>query len=478
MQRRTKIICTLGPASSDKATIRALIAAGMDVARLNFSHGTHDDHRQVIDHIRSASKAEGRHVTILQDLQGPKIRVGKMKNGGVLIHKGRPLLLSMTPMDEGTSERVYVSYPTLAEDVEVGGRILIDDGLLELEIKECRSNGDVLTEVIVGGPLRSRKGVNLPDIRTSTPSLTEKDLLDLEFGLAHDVDIIALSFVRDESDVTDLVRRIRESGRRTSVVAKIEKPEAVRKIDEILHEADGIMVARGDLGIEMPMAQVPTSQKKIIHKCRTAARPVITATQMLESMIDNPRPTRAEASDVANAVLDGSDAVMLSGETAVGKHPVRVVEVMDRIVREAETHWAEFRRPLDLHPTRTSGADDVTESVSLATFQLAEQIGAAAIACLTASGTTARNIARHRPSMPVYAFTDSERVVGQLGLLWGTQAFHIPSQKDTDAGVNVVHRTLVEQGLAKPGDEVVITAGMPLPEKGRTNMMHVTRIKP
>lgn len=478
MQRRTKIICTLGPASSDKATIRALIAAGMDVARLNFSHGTHDDHRQVIEHIRAAAKEERRPVTILQDLQGPKIRIGKMKNGGVLIHKGKTLMLSMTPMDEGTAERVYVSYPTLAEDVDVGGRILIDDGLLELEIKECLHSGDVVTEVIVGGPLRSRKGVNLPDIRTSTPSLTEKDLRDLEFGLAHEVDIIALSFVRDESDVTDLIGRIRASGRRTSVIAKIEKPEAVRKIDEILQKADGIMVARGDLGIEMPISRVPSAQKMIIHKCRAAARPVITATQMLESMIDNPRPTRAEASDVANAVLDGSDAVMLSGETAVGKHPVRVVEVMDRIVREAEQHWALYRRPIDLHPHRTEGADDITESISFSTCQLAEQIGAAAIACLTASGTTARNIARHRPSMPVYAFTDDERVVGQLGILWGTQAFHIPSQKDTDAGVNIVHRILREQGLVQPGGEVVITAGMPLPEKGRTNMMHVSRIKP
>ena len=475
MDRRTKIVCTLGPTSSDADTLRELVAAGMDVARLNFSHGSHEDHLQVMEHIRAAANAEGRPVAILQDLQGPKIRVGAMKNGGVLIHKGQQFVLSTTPMDEGDTERAYVSYTTLAQDVEPGGRILIDDGLLELEVRECR-NGDVVTEVIVGGPLRSRKGVNLPDIRTTTPSLTEKDLRDLEFGLEQNVDIIALSFVRDQSDVTDLVRRIRESGRRTSVVAKIEKPEAVRKIDEILREADGIMVARGDLGIEMPMARVPTAQKLIIHKCRQAAKPVITATQMLESMIDNPRPTRAEASDVANAVLDGTDAVMLSGETAVGKHPVRVVEVMGRIVQEAEEHWHAYRQAVDLRPTHTDGADDVTESVSFAAYQLAEQIGAAAIACLTSSGTTARNIARHRPSMPVYAFTDNERVVGQLGVLWGTKAFAIPFQRDTDQGVTFVHRVLIEHGLAAPGDTVVITAGMPLPAKGRTNMMHVSKV--
>jgi pyruvate kinase len=475
MERRTKIICTIGPASSDLDTIRALIAGGMDVARLNFSHGTHEDHRQVIEHLRQASDEEDRPITILQDLQGPKIRVGAVRDGGVLIHKGQQLTLTTASVEEGTQERVHVSYPTLAQDIDVGGRILIDDGLLELEVKECR-NGDVITEVIVGGPLRSRKGVNLPDIRTSTPSLTDKDLADLEFGLEQKVDIIALSFVRDSSDVTDLICRIREAGRRTSVVAKIEKPEAVRKIDQILEEADGIMVARGDLGIEMPMAQVPTAQKMIIHKCRAAAKPVITATQMLESMVENPRPTRAEASDVANAVLDGSDAVMLSGETAVGKHPVRVVEMMGKIVQQAEQHWTRYRQPLDLRPQHTEGADDVTESISFSACRLAEQIGAAAIACLTSTGTTARNIARHRPSMPLYAFTDDERVVGQLGVLWGTKAFAIPFQRDTDAGVTLVHRILSEHGLAEPGDAVVITAGMPLPAKGRTNMMHVSKV--
>lgn len=446
----------------------------MDVARLNFSHGTHEDHHRVIKYVREEAERLGQVVAILQDLQGPKIRVGPVRNGVVSLFKGQRLTLTTRPVEFSDDRVVYVSYPTLSQDVSPGGRILIDDGLLELEVLET-SQYDVVTEVVVGGPLRSRKGVNLPDIRTSTPSLTEKDLADLAFGLEADVDLIALSFVREESDVADLLRRVRESGRNVSVIAKIEKPEAVRKIDAITQEADGIMVARGDLGIEMPIAQVPGTQKTLIRKCLAAAKPVITATQMLESMIENPRPTRAEASDVANAVLDGSDALMLSGETAVGKHPVRVVEVMARIIEEAELYLRRTNgRGIRLDPG--GERDDLTESVSREACDLAEQIGAAAIVCLTASGTTARSIARHRPSMPIYAFTDDPKVVRQLNLVWGTKAFEIPFQRDTDQGVGTVHRILHERGLVAPGSLIVITAGMPLPAKGRTNMIHVSQI--
>jgi pyruvate kinase len=475
MERRTKIVCTIGPASADIEIVRRLIDAGMDVARLNFSHGTHDEHARVVENVRRASEDVGKPVAILQDLQGPKIRVGQMLNGGVLIHKGMRLVLTNEPIEFGDRERVYISYPTLSEDVDVGGTILLDDGTLELEIKEVL-DGEVVTEVVVGGPLRSRKGVNLPHIRSNTPSLTEKDVADLEFGLSLNVDIIALSFVRQQADVANLIGRVRESGRRVKVVAKIEKPEAIREFDHILIEADGIMVARGDLGIEMPIAQVPRAQKTIIHKCLRAAKPVITATQMLESMIENPRPTRAEASDVANAVLDGTDAVMLSGETAAGKHPVRVVEVMDQIVREAERFQREYESKYEIRPDRITEAEEVTESVSLTAYQLAEQTNARVIACLTATGTTARAIARHRPSMPIYAFTDDEKVVRQLALLWGTKGFAIPFQRDTDEGVNTVHKLLKERGLVAPGDLIVITAGMPLPSKGRTNMVHVSRV--
>ena len=471
MGRRTKIVCTLGPASSDRETIRGLVAAGMDVARLNFSHGNHDDHRQTLEYVREAAQAEGREVPVLQDLQGPKIRVGPMRDGGVPIRRGERIVLTTEPIEESGGERVYVNYPTLAEDVEPGNRILLDDGLLELKILEAGGT-EVVTEVVTGGPLRSRKGVNLPDIRTSTPSLTEKDLRDLDFGLEMDVDLVALSFVRRQSDVEDLTRRIREAGKRVSVISKIEKPEAVRDIDGIIRASDGIMVARGDLGIEMPMEKVPSTQKMIIRKCLEAAKPVITATQMLESMIENPRPTRAEATDVANAVLDGSDAVMLSGETAAGRHPIRVVEVMAQIILEAERHYGEF----NFEPSRDAAREEnVTESVSSVACSLAEHVGAAGIVCLTSSGATARSIARHRPSMPVYAFTDEERVVGQLGLLWGTKAFLIPFQRDTDQGVQMVHQRLRERGLITSGDLIVITAGMPLPAKGRTNMVHVSQ---
>ena len=474
MIRRTKIVCTLGPASSDLETIRGLIDAGMDVARLNFSHGTHQEHLERMEYVRRAAAAAGKVIPILQDLQGPKIRIGEIAAGGVLIHKGEEILLTSQDVGESDGKRIFVSYPTLEQDVENGGRILIDDGLIELEVK--RSDGDnVYTEVVVGGPLRSRKGVHLPSIRNTKPSLTDKDLEDLEFGLKHDVDIIALSFVRSESDVQDLLDRVRAAGKHVSIVAKIEKPEAVDDIDDILETADGIMVARGDLGIEMPLSRVPGTQKLIIRKCLAAAKPVITATQMLESMIDNPRPTRAEASDVANAVLDGSDAVMLSAETAAGKYPVRVVEVMSSIIEQAERHYG-LNVQIDHRPRAKDPGDMITQSVSYTAYQLAEHVDAAAIACLTATGTTARSIARHRPSMPVYAFTDDEKVVRQLGILWGTKAFAIPFQHDTDHGVRAVHEVLKKHDLAKPGECIVITAGMPLPAKGRTNMVHVSRI--
>ncbi len=475
MERRTKIVCTLGPATSDQETIRALVRAGMNVARLNFSHGSHDEHHERMKNVRAAAEAEGQKVSVMQDLQGPKIRVGPMKEGGVLLREGDDLLLTTEPIDEGDQDRIYIDYPTLAEDLSTGGRILLDDGLLELEVTEIRDDA-VLTRVITGGPLRSRKGVNMPHIRTNTPSLTEKDMEDLEFGLEVGVDIIALSFVREPSDVKKLRRRIDQAGKTTSIISKIEKPEAVDRIDEIIKVSDGVMVARGDMGIEMPMQKVPSTQKMLIRKCMAAAKPVITATEMLESMIENPRPTRAEASDVANAVLDGSDAVMLSGETAVGDYPVRVVNTMDQIIQEAERHRWTFREGLDNPPGRLEQSGDVTASVSFTACRLAEQVGAQAICCLTNSGATARSIARHRPSMPIYAFTDNENVVGRLGVLWGTQAFHIPFQEDTDRGIALVHQVLREKGIVSAGDQIVITAGMPLPARGRTNMVHVSAV--
>ena len=476
MDRRTKIVCTLGPATSDRETIRNLIDAGMDVARMNFSHGTHEEHRERVQQVRAAAEDAGRVVAILQDLQGPKIRVGEMKDGEVMLEQGQDFTITTTSEEVGTSERIYIDYETLPQDAEPGGRILIDDGLLELEVTDIEG-GEIRTRVVEGGPLRSRKGVNLPNIQTTAPSMTEKDREDLELGLELDVDMIALSFVRERSDVEALTERIDQSGKNIGVIAKIEKPEAVRNIDDILEAVHGIMVARGDLGIEMPMEEVPSTQKDLISRSMSTARPVITATQMLESMVENPRPTRAEASDVANAVLDGSDAVMLSAETAVGSNPVRVVEVMDQIIRKAEAHWHEHRPSLAMTPGRLEKNESVTESVSYTACRLAEQVGAEAVCCLTNSGATARSIARHRPSMPIYAFTDDERVVGQLSVLWGTETFHIPFQEDTDQGIARVHSVLRNQDLVEPGDHVVLTVGMPLPAKGRTNTVHVSRVK-
>ncbi len=476
MDRRTKIVCTLGPATTDPETIRRLVAAGMDVARMNFSHGTHEEHIDRVQTVREAAKAEGEVVTILQDLQGPKIRVGEVRNGCVMLSEGDEVTVTTGSPEETTQDRIFIDYASLVQDAQVDERILIDDGLLELRVTG-KHNSELKATVMEGGPLRPRKGVNLPDLQTSTPPMTEKDLKDLELGLKLDVDAVALSFVQDRSDVEALVHRIDEVGKNTSVIAKIEKPQAVRNLEAILEVADGIMVARGDLGIEMPLEEVPATQKRLIRKSMATSKPVITATQMLESMVEDPRPTRAEASDVANAVLDGSDAVMLSAETAVGKHPVRVVEAMNQIIRQAEKYWSEQRQSLTMVPDQLGGGESVTNSVSFTACRLAEQVGAEAICCLTNSGATARAIARHRPSMPIYAFTDNYRVVAQLGVLWGTEAFYIPFQQDTDQGIARVHSVLHEHELVAPDSQVVLTVGMPLPARGRTNTIHVSSVK-
>jgi len=473
MERRTKIVCTLGPASSSKAVIERMADAGMNVARLNFSHGTHEDHGRMIEIIREVSAKRGVPIPIMQDLQGPKIRIGDVPNGRILLLEGQEVILTSHPESNGGG-RIHINYPGFEKDVEVGGKILLDDGRLELSVVRVGAD-EIETRVAVGGPLRSKKGVNMPHMNAGSTTLTEKDIRDLEFGLAKRVDFVALSFVRTERDVTELVDRIRASGSDVGVIAKIEKPEAVDDLEEILGEADGIMVARGDLGIEMPLAQVPVTQKNIVRHSLASAKPVITATQMLESMMHNPRPTRAEASDVANAVLDRTDAVMLSGETAAGKYPVRVVEVMDEIVRAAESSGLISQDTIQNHAA-SDEKDRVTAAISFTATRVAREVGAVAIACLTHSGATARTIARHRPDIPVYAFTDNQRVVGRMGIVWGTEGIHIPFQMDTDAGVGQVHEQLLSRKLAQPGDQIVITAGMPLPTMGRTNMIHVSRL--
>ena len=479
MRRHTKIISTLGPASSNRAVIAELIEAGTDVARLNFSHGSHEDHRTVATLVREEAARQGRQVALLQDLQGPRIRVGTIKNGQIRLKPGELVQLTCEDLNESTSDRISISYDALSSDVTIGGRILMDDGRLELKVINIRGK-DVEAQVQVGGILSSNKGVNLPRVRTSGPALTDKDLADLKIGIALGVDLIALSFVRNETDIVDLRKWLAQEGYRATIIAKIEKPEAVDCIDRILAVSDGIMVARGDLGIEMPMAEVPAAQKAIIHKCLLAGKPVITATQMLESMVNSRTPTRAEASDVANAVLDGSDAVMLSGETAVGVDPPHVVRAMSRIIASAERHWYELppaRRGLPEGLNKVLDARDIKNAVCLTACELAAHVGAAAVACLTSSGTTARALAKHRPRMPVYAFSDDPRIVGRLGVLWGTKVFTIPFQHDTDAGVRLVHKTLLREGLARQGDTIVICAGMPLHRKGSTNMVQVSRVE-
>lgn len=472
--RRTKIVCTLGPATASREAVRALVEAGMDVARLNFSHGTHDDHRRTIGLVREESDRAGRVVPVLQDLQGPKIRVGVMKDGEVPLGTGQTLWLTAQPLAESDAARVHVSYDPLAEEVVQGGRILMDDGRIELRVVDVEG-GEVVTEVVVGGVLRSKKGVNLPLIRTSRPSLTEKDLADLAFGLDHDVDFVALSFVRSAEDVNALRRRIIEHGKEVAVVAKIEKPEAVADFDPILARSDAVMVARGDLGIEIPMQEVPIVQKRLIRRCLERATPVITATQMLESMMENPRPTRAEASDVANAVLDGSDAVMLSGETAAGKYPIQSVQVMAEIICSVEGQ----RRRLGGQEAASEVHEPearTTQAISFTAVRLAEEVEATALCCLTHSGNTARAIARHRPDVPIYAFTDDPRVVGRLALVWGTDGFVVPFQRHTDDGIRAVHEGLLTRGLVGRGERIVVTAGLPLPTKGLTNMVHVSTV--
>lgn len=447
----------------------------MDVARLNLSHGTHEEHALRIEAVRRAAKRAGRDIPILLDLQGPKIRLGNVPGDGVWLKVGDRLRLTSDSNGTTSGDSLHIDYDNLAADVEVGCRILIDDGLLELDVIGI-DGSDVVAEVVLGGLVRSRKGVNLPYIRPTIPALTEKDVADLEFGLKRNVEWVALSFVRSRDDLLRLKERIEQMGKTVRVLAKIEKPEALGDLDGIMEEADGIMVARGDLGIEMSLSKVPLIQKQLIRKALAAANPVITATQMLDSMIDNPRPTRAEASDVANAVLDGTDAVMLSGETAIGRYPVHTVEVMNRIILAAESQSAEgYGHSLD-HPLPDSSPDVVMEGVSRTACKLAVDVGAKAIACLTHSGSTARSIARHRPKVPILAFTDDERVVRELALTWGTKAFAVPFQRNTDEGVGTVRRLLQANDIAGAGDLIVITAGMPLPARGRTNMLHVTRL--
>jgi len=461
MYRRAKIVATLGPASDDEKTIRALILAGMNVARINFSHGNHADHAASIETIRQVAKEMGRPVTILQDLQGPKIRTGEIEGGKTTIHAGQKFTLT-TESIIGNQERVAVDYPHLAENASVGERILLDDGNLELMI-EAITPPEILTSVTLGGVLKPHKGVNLPGASLDIQSFTNKDREDLAFGLSQNVDAIALSFVRSEQDIINLrneIRKINYNKVTTPVIAKLERPEALKNLHGIIHAADGVMVARGDLGVEMPPQMVPIEQKRIIHLANRHLKTVITATQMLESMMHNPRPTRAEASDVANAIFDGSDLVMLSGETAVGKYPVKAVETMADIIHEAEAHmteWGHFDTIL---------SDDISYENALYTTRAARELACdrevAAIAVFTISGRTARMMSKSRPEVPILAFTPQESSFRKMSMYWGVRPYIVPHAETVEDMLDQVRRTITESTEFLPGQEVVLIAGFPI----------------
>lgn len=469
MERRAKIIATLGPASQDKKTITNLLKAGMDVARINFSHGTHKEHARVIQILREAARELNRPVTILQDLSGPKIRTGEMAAGPVELIQGNDLILT-TEEVPGSSEIIHVNFDQLPQSVTMGGRILLDDGRLELLVKNIKGN-QVITEVIQGGQLKSHKGVNLPGANLQIRALTDKDRKDLEFGLKQDIDVLALSFVRKADDIHYLRQAIKEINperAKIPIIAKLEHPDAIKNLHEIIHTADGVMVARGDLGIEMPPESVPIEQKRIIATANKHLSFVIIATQMLDSMVNNPRPTRAEASDVANAILDGSDAVMLSGETAIGNFPVKTIQMMASIIRQSEQHSDEWGR-LNLDLTDDSSHDDAVY-ITRAARELAQDRAVAAIAVFTRSGRTARLMSKARPNVPILAFTPDKQTYQYLSMLWGTTPYLIPHAETIEEMISHVDTAVIEGTPVKAGQEIVLIAGFPIHEMVPPNL--------
>lgn len=464
---KAKIVATIGPASESKDVMRELIYAGVNVFRLNFSHGDHANKAQIIERIRELNDELKTSVSILQDLQGPKIRVGEIEGGEVMIVAGQEIIIT-TEQCVGTAQRISTVYENLSTDVAPGDMILIDDGNLELTVKSSKGK-DVTCVVKYGGSLKSRKGINLPFTKVSAPSLTEKDIEDLEFGLQQNVDWIALSFVRYADDIRDLRQRIKAAGKDCRIIAKIEKPEALQNIDEIIAESDALMVARGDLGVEIVMEEVPIAQKMMVEKCNLAAKPVIIATQMMESMIKNPRPTRAETNDVANAVLDGADALMLSAETAAGKYPVQTVKSMARTIASVEGSsniiYNNFYEPKQESDTY------LNDNVMLSACRLSERIEAKAVLGNTIYGYTAFKIASHRPQASIFIFTPNKSLLTKLSLIWGVSAYYYDSNESTDQSFKDHENILKANGHLEKGDVFITTASMPLKEKGKTNML-------
>jgi pyruvate kinase len=465
--RKAKIVCTMGPSSSSEADLRQLVREGMDVARLNFSHGTHSEHARRLAAVRRAAQHEGRTICVLQDLQGPKIRTGRLKNRRPVALKAGARL-TITPRDlPGTSALISTTFPTLAREVEPGARILLSDGLIELRVRAVNGE-DVECEVVNGGLLGENKGINLPGTVVRVPALSEKDKKDLAFGLKSGVDMVAVSFVRTAQDVKEARRFIAARRFDVPIIAKLEKPQAIEHLEEILEAADGVMVARGDLGVEMPAEKVPVIQKKIIHLAAEWRKPVITATQMLESMIENPRPTRAEASDVANAVFDGTDAVMLSAETATGKWPREAAAMMGRIIVEAEANMSDTPHRRRREGQMISISETICESIAHA----AQQVNMTAIAVFTETGNTARLISKDRPRAPIYAFTSVPAVRNRMNLLWGVRPLHSEHAPSADDMVRAAEKALLASGAVKNGDVLGVVAGTQL-ASGSTNFMRL-----
>jgi pyruvate kinase len=472
MQTKAKIVATVGPASSSKEVMRDMIKAGVNVIRINFSHSDHDNARRIIETVYEINQELGTATAILADLQGPKLRIGEVEEGAVI--KAGEELVFTTQEVKGSSERVYMNYKKFPAEVKPGERILLDDGKLICEVVNTDGNVEVRTKVIQGGPLNSRKGVNLPNTAISLPCLTEKDMADLEVALEEDVEWIGLSFVRQSADVRELREHINNKKARSKIISKIEKPGAVAEIDSIIKATDAVMVARGDLGVEVPLQGVPLIQKMIVEKCKKGSVPVIIATQMMESMIESMSPTRAEVNDVANSVLDGADAVMLSGETSVGAHPVQVIKVMQKIIRHIEDTAAISKE--DNPPFNRKDDRYVSDSICYNASKIAEQIGARAILTMTHSGYNAFKISSHRPSAKVVVFTHNRKIMNTLSLLWGVQCFYYDKFKSTDETFSDISMIIEKAGLVKKGDLIVHVASMPITDRGMTNMLKISNV--
>ena len=471
--KRTKIVATLGPASSDKEVLRKMFLEGLNVCRLNFSHGAHEIHSEVIKTIRELNSETGLNVAILADLQGPKIRTNEMEDNGVELITGSKVII-VTDKIVGNANRFSINYKQLPEDVHPGERILLDDGKLILEVIKTDGKAEIEALVIHGGILSSKKGVNFPNTKISMPSLTDKDKEDLEFALEQNVDWIGLSFVRNAQDIIELKAIINERNGKAKVIAKIEKPEAIEDIDNIITESDGLMVARGDLGVEVPYERVPLIQKMLIKKCAIQAKPIIVATQMMESMITNLTPSRAEVNDVANAVLDGADAVMLSGETSVGNHPIEVIKTMSRIVSEMENFEGIYNK--EEFPEKKSDRF-ISDSICYNACRLSQRVEADAIITISFSGYTAYKIASQRPKAPIYVFTSNKQILTQLNLIWGVKGLYYNKRVSTDHSIAEIKQILKNQGLLKTGDLVINIASIPLEENGKSNMLKLSEVE-